>query len=398
MAASDLTSVAFIYKRLYSDRQVGDLAMRDHPLFRMINKEGGFVGASFHYPIRYGNPQGISGAFANAQTNASSSKGVQLTASRRPKFAVITMDGEAIAAAEGNRGAFLDLVTQETEGKLEELGDHLAFDLYRDGTCARGRRSSLAGDIVTLTVPDDARNFKVGMTVIADDTATGASPRTGSTTIAAIDEDAGTITLTSAAAIVAFADNDYLFTDGEQSTGMEGLASQIPLTAPTAGDSFRGIDRSVDTRRLAGVRVNDTATAIEENAGLCAVKISQVGKKASQVYLNPINFWQVARRLNAKVEYQGAGGTADYGFEYIAIHTPAGTLRTYSDPDCPTSRGYVCNPEATYIKHLRGLPHIVQDDGRPNLRQASANGIEARAAAWSNLILTMPGSCGVFAI
>lgn len=398
MAASDLTSVAFIYKKLYSDRQVGDLAMRDHPLFRMIAKEGGFVGTNFSYAVRYGNPQGISGAFATAQTNASSSKGVQMTATRKAKFGVITMDGEAIAASEGNRGAFMDLVTQETEGKIEEMGDHLAFDLYRDGTCARGRRSSASTNVITLTVADEARNFKVGMTVIADDTATGLSPRSGSTTVAAVNEDAGTVTLTSAAAITSFSDNDYLFAQGEESTGMEGLASNIPLTAPSSGESYRGIDRSVDTRRLAGVRVDDTATSIEENAGLVAVKISQVGKRANQLWLNPINFYAVARRLNAKVEYTGGGGEADYGFESIMIHSPAGTLRAYSDPDCPTNRGYVLNSEAIYLKHLRGLPHIVQDDGRPNLRQASANGIEARAAAWVNQILPIPGSHGVFSI
>lgn len=398
MAASDLTSVAFIYKKLYSDRQVGDLAMRDHPFFSMVAKEGGFTGSNFNYPIRYGNPQGISGAFATAQTNASSSKGVQLVATRKAKFAVITMDGEAIAASEGDRGAFMNLVTTETEGKIEELGDHLAFDSYRDGTCARGRRSSIAGDVVTLTLADDARNFKVGQTVIADDTATGLSPRTGSTTVAAVDEDAGTVTLTSAAAIVAFANSDYLFVQGEESTGMEGLASHFPLAAPTAGDSFRGIDRSVDARRLAGVRVDDTATSIEENAGLVAVKISQVGKKADQLWLSPLNFYAVARRLNAKVELQGAGGQAHYGFDSIMIHTAAGSLRCYSDPDCPPNRGYVLNSESMYIKHLRGLPHIVQDDGRPNLRQASANGIEARAASWCNLIVTLPGANGVFSI
>src|SRR5687768_7744908 len=105
MAASDLTSVAYIYKRLYSDRQVGDLAMRDHPLFKMLSKEGGFTGSAFFYAIRYGNPQGVGGSFPTSQGDVSSSKGVQLQASRKPKYGVITLNGEAMAAAEGNSGA-----------------------------------------------------------------------------------------------------------------------------------------------------------------------------------------------------------------------------------------------------------------------------------------------------
>lgn len=398
MAASDLSTVAYIYKRLYTDRATGDLAMRDHVLFKMISKEGGFVGVTFHYPIRYGNPQGISGTFADAQSGAASSKGVQLSTSRKTKYGVITLNGEAMAAAEGNKGAFLDLVTQETDGVIEEMGDSLAFDLFRDGTGNRGRRASLSSDTVTLTVADDARNFKVGMTVIADDTATGASPRVGSTTVAAVNEDAGTVTLTSAAAITSFADNDYLFRKGDPATCMEGLEKHFPLTAPTGGDSFRGIDRSVDPRRLAGVRIDDTATSIEENAGLVAVKISQVGKKADCLILNPIRFWEVARRLNAKVEYTDAGGKADYGFEFISIHSPAGTLKAYSDADCPTNRGYVLSLRTLYLKHLKGLPHIVQDDGRPSLRSSSADDIEARARAWVNAVCTEPGANGVFSI
>jgi hypothetical protein len=111
MSASTLTTVAFIYKRLYSDKDVANIAMRDHVWWAKIAKEGGFVGESFLYPIRYGNPQGISSTFANAQTNAKSSKGVQMRAYRKMQYGVITLDGEAIAAAKGNKGAFMDLVT-----------------------------------------------------------------------------------------------------------------------------------------------------------------------------------------------------------------------------------------------------------------------------------------------
>lgn len=398
MAASTLTTVAYIYKRKYSDRAVGDLAMRDHPFMKMASKEGGFNGSAWFYPIRYGNPQGISATFADAQTAASESKGLQLQASRKKKYGIITLDGEAMAAAEGNGGAFLDLVTQETDGVIEEHGDTLSFELYRDGKSDRGRRSSISTNTVTLTVADDARNFKVGMTVIASPNQDGSSPRTGSTTIAAVNEDAGTVTLTSAAAITSFADNDYLFRLGDANAGIEGLAAHLPLTAPASGESFRSVDRSVDTRRLAGVRVDDTGTPVEENAGNVAVKIAQVGKKANVLFLNPIKFWEVSRRLNAKVEYDGGGMKAAYGFESFDVHSPAGTLRAISDADCPPSRGYVLNLSCWYHKHLKGFVHIISDDGRPNLRKASEDSIEARTRSMGNLCCTEPGSNGVFSI
>ncbi len=401
-SASTLTSVAHIFKKYYSPDAVGDLAMRDHPFHKMVKKTGGFGGNSFDYAVRYGNPQGVSTLFADAQTDAASSKGVQFSASRFKKYGVITMDGEALAAAqEGPKGAFLDLVQSETEGILEELGDRLAFDLYRDGTGVRGIRSSESTDVTTLTVADDARNFKVGMTLWAADASDGSTPRSGTTPVTSVDEDAGTVGFDTSV-LVGYVDGDFLFANGDDQTSgagcLEGLALLFPLTAPVSGDSFRGKDRSADARRLAGVRVDDTATSIEENAGLVGVKIGQVGKRANAGFLNPIKFWEVVRRLNAKVEYDGGGGKADYGFEFVSIHTPAGSIKFYSDPDCPPSRGYIINTDSLCIKHLKSWPHIISDDGRPSLRQTSDDGVEARARAMGNLICTMPGANGVFSI
>jgi hypothetical protein len=396
--ASDLTTVAFIYMKKYADGAPADIAQRMHPLFGRITKKGGFVGTSFNYAIRYVNPQGVGGTFATTQTASANSKGKQLTALRFPKYGVITLNGEAMAAAP-DKGAFLDLVTMETDGILEEMGDSFAFDLYRQGYGQRGQRSSASTNVITLSNPDDARNFKEGMTVIADDTATGLSPRTGSTTIASVDEDAGTITLTSAAAITGFADSDYLFRAGDPGTCMEGLELCTPLTAPVyLSDSFRGIDRGSDVKRLAGSRLADTSNTIEENIGRVAIKVSQIGKKVDECYLNPVNFWAVARRLNAKVEYDGGGGEAKFGFETISISTPAGTVRVVSDPDCPTDRGRLINSSAHHLRTLRGLPHIIEDDGRPSLRSTNADSIEARARGWVNYIQTDPGAFGVFSI
>lgn len=392
--ASDLTTVAFIYKKKYSDRQVQTITERDHPRWARLAKKGGFTGTSFAYVVRTGNPQGISGTFTDAQDGAETSKGEQLLATRKPKFAVIKLDGEAIAASEGNDGAFYDLVTMETDGKLQEMGDTFAFDAYRSGNGMRGRRASISGNIITLSVADDARNFKRGMTLIASTSITGSAPRSGTAKVTGVSEKQGKVTVDNAAGITSFSDNDYLFRKGDPGTCMEGLAVTTPLTEPTAGDSFRGIDRSVDPARLAGSRVDDISTTIEENMGLGAVLCAQVGKQhtPTEGYLNPIKFFEVARRLGAKVMYDSNQRTAKYGFQYIEIATATGVMQVYSDPDCPTTLGYGERSEFDYILHLKGLPHIVKSDGLASLRMAAANGIEGRAASWCNYIQEDPAA------
>lgn len=399
---SNLTTVSYIYRRKYDDGRVGDLAMRDHPVMKMMTKSGGMGGPAtgWFYAIRYGNPQGISGTFSTAQSNASGSNGVQMQATRRKKYGVIQLDGEALAAAQDDKGAFLDLVTQESDGIIEEHGDTLAFELYRDGNGWRGQRSSISSDVITLSTADDARNFKVDMVLIASPNEDGSSARSGSATVVAVDEDAGTVEVDDASNITSFANDDYLFRQGDVGTIIDGFAAHLPLTAPSLGsDSFRGVDRGADPRRLSGVRVNDTATSIEENAGLCAVKISQIGKRANILSINPIKFWEAARRLNAKVTYDGGGVKAAYGFEGFDIHTPAGTLRAVADPDCPTNRGYVLNLRTWYWKHLKAWTHFIRDDGGGvSLRIYNDDGIEARTRSMGNVCCREPGCNGVFAI
>ena len=400
MAASTIANLQWLYKRVYADK-VGDSAMRKHLLFNKLRKEGGFTGEAFFYPIRTTNPQGIASTFASAQAAVSGSKGYQLQASRKKKYGYITLDGEAMAAASNDAGAFKRLVTTETDGVLEEFVDSLAFDAFRDGNGVRGVRGSISSNTITLATRDDARNFKINMALASGPNADGSSlnTHTGTITVTGVDEDLGTVTVSSAANMGSFADAHYLFRLGD--TGgvcMEGLAAHFPLTTPGGGDSFRGINRSVAPHQLAGSRVDDSTLSVEEVIRLLATKISQRGKKADMAVMNPIKFEEMVRRTNAKTIYDGGGDSATIGFENIKIATAAGTVSVFPDADCPTNRTYVLNTSTLYIKHLQGLPHLVDDDGKVNLRLAAEDSIEARVRAWSNMICTDPAANGVGAV
>ncbi len=394
MAASAIDTVSFIYKRDYSEHSIADITLRDHVWYAMLHKEGGFGGNDFAYPVRYGNPQGISGTFSKARANAKGSKGLQFVALRTHKFGVVTIDQEAILASKGNKKAFYNIVTMETDNVLEEMGDSLAFDFYRDKSGKRGRISAINGNVLTLTEPEDARNFKEGMTLQADNAEDGLTPSVGSWSVEKVDEDAGKVEVDDATGLSV---NDYLFRDGDPGTCMEGLKVCTPLVAPTAGDSFRGKNRSVNPTRLAGVRIDDTSLPPEVVVARLAVKASKTGKSHSvdEGFMSPERFLEASLRLNAKVEYTEGGGTANYGFQYIMVHTAAGIVRVYSDPDCPPDEVRVSRNGSQYIKHLEGIPHIVDSDGLPALRMTDENAIEARVESYHNLIQDDPAAQGV---
>ncbi len=397
-ATPTLTSnLGLILKSTYATG-IGDAATRKHPFMTMLSKQGGFTGTDYRYTVRFGNPASVSGTFANAQDGATYSRGLMFAASRFAKFGVISINGEAIRACGDSKGSLVDVVTMETDAVADEHMDRLAYDLYRDGTGKRGQRASISSNTITLVTADDARNFKVGMILIADDTSTGLSPRSGTATVTAVSLAAGTVTVDNAAGISSFQDSDYLFAQGDPGTCVEGLEVCTPLIAPSPSESFRSKDRSVYAELLAGSRINDTSTLIEDNAGLAALSVAAAGGSCDSLYLNPTKFWQVSRRMGAKIEYDGGGGEAVFGFERIVLATPAGLLKVYSDPDCPTNRGRGCLSTSHNYRTLGDLVHFADEDGQRVTREPSADAYQWRTRSLGNYIQPNTRDHFVFAI
>lgn len=401
MAITNSTSTAaYIFKTNYATG-IADTAMRMHPVFAQLRQgspapghAGDFVGSSFTYPMKFGNPQGISNSFTHAQAQASASKGVQFVATAVTKYGNVLVDGPSILKC-ADDGAFTDLVTLTTDDTIASHVNALAFDLYRSSTGIRGQRASISTNTVQLATIDDARNFEIDQTVGASPNADASSPRTGTTTVTAVNLQLGQVTLASAAAITSFADNDFLFNAGDptgQGTSLgswNGMDDSTPLSAPGGGDSFRSVNRSVYIERLSGTRLATTTSlnqTIEESIGQAAILVNTVGGTISDAALNPINFWAVARRGNARVEMAQAGGELKYGFERATISTPAGTIILWSDPDCPTNRCRGFDRDSHYIRKNSELVHIINDDGNYNLRSTSADSIETRTRTLANYI------------
>lgn len=413
MAVTNTTSTAaYIFRTDYAG-SIGDTAMRQHPLLQMMLKgskapghEGDFVGANFTYPMKFGNPQGVSNSFTHAQAQASATKGVQFVATAKTKYGNVLVDGPSILKC-ADDGAFVDLVTITTDDTINAHVNALAFDLYRSTSGIRGQRASISTNTVQLGTIDDARNFEIDQTVGASPNADGSSARTGTATVTAVNLQLGQITLSNAASIASFSDNDYLFNAGDpsgQGTSLgswQGMEDSTPLSAPGGGDSFRNINRSVYVERLSGTRLSSTTSlnqTIEESIGQAAILVNAVGGITRQATLNPINFWAVVRRGNARVEMQSAGGELTYGFERAVISTPAGSITLISDPDCPTNRCRGFDPESHYIRKNGELVHIINDDGNFNLRSTSADSIETRTRTLADYIQNNTRNHWVFQI
>jgi len=405
----DLTQGAFeaMMKELYPAGVPENVATRRHPFLNMIKKKDDFEGDALIIPIIYENPGGRAATFADAQTYANASKSLKWVLTQKADYGVVYIDALAIRSSRSNKGAFVNARKTEIDLMLKALGNSAAHSLYRGGygAIAQSETNVPGGtDFFECVDHDDARHFSVGMTYEFADGSDGSTPRTTFqyNVCSAVNEETGIITF-EADLNGDIESLDYVFPVGDTVPAgtqlkMTGLAAWVPLTTPSGGESFFGVDRSVHPTRLAGHRLNATGNSIEENILTLSESIVRAGGAPDKCFISHGNFNNLIKGLGTKVEYDGAGGKADVGFGGVQIHTSAGPVMVHPDPDCPSDRGYCLQMDTWAIHHLDGFPHIDTLDGNNALRQSAADGIEVRARYWGELACVAPAWNGVFAI
>lgn len=417
-----------LLKELYPSGVPEDIMMRSHLLMSKLKKDGEAYGEYMVIPVIVDNPSGRSADIASLLSSTGGPIGP--TTSRKfnvtlaSDYAATWIDELTIRKAANDKGAFVNARKFEIDGLLRQLGNSLAHALYRagDGTVGRGDSAySVAGNVITLLTRADTKFFGLGMVLDfipnVGGTPTGAARAvaTQRVVVTKIDEDAGTVTCAldvTGAAVVALSTNytgvtnaDWIAPIGDYNqnfatTGavkIKGLAAWIPLTTPSGGESFYGVDRSTFPTRLAGSRLNDSTAPAEDSIMVLAEMMHERGANPDFVVVSPRQFTKISKRMNARVEFDSAGGTANYGFMKFMIATSAGMLPVYADPDCPEDRGYILTLSTWAIKHL-GLPEIVTSDGLSALRRPGLDQIEIRCRYYAQLVCYAPGHNGVFAV
>lgn len=394
MTALSTTLLADALKEYYTDKEIARLGYTKNPFLAMVNKDTKWTGKEHVLPIQYTRPAGRSNTFATAQANTAPSKYEAFKLTTVKDYGIVHVETEAIYASEGQpMRSFVEARKNEADGIIKALQQNLAMMLYRNGGNARGRRASLSTNTVTLTEPNDVVNFEVDMVVAADTTdGTSGSINAGTTTITAVDRDAGTITLASAAALTGFADNDYLFVAGDFGTGVSGLDAWLPSSAPGA-TAFFGVDRSVDTSRLGGIRYSDSNPLVEKIKRAVA-RVWREGATPDHMFINPADWVELEIMLGDRVQYDRVkSSVGEFMFDAIKIATPFGMVRVIGDPNCPKGVGYLLTLETWKFVSRGSAPRVLNPDNQGDwMRQGSSDGIEGRFGWFGQLGCSAPGS------
>lgn len=395
------TTVAYALKRIYSKRAVENLVYKDNPLLALIPKKSGFTGSAKGFAVRFGDGQARSATFSSAQSQVQgtangqgNNTGVQFLLTRVKDYQLWQIETEAMMATQDDMGAFLSMMTGEVNSALNNAGRSVAHALYGDGSGARGQRASASTNVITLSNVNDVVNFEVGMGIEAAATLTGAK-RSGSTYVTAVDRDAGTVTLNSAAAITSFADNDYLFNIGDSANAggtplrISGLEAWNPSSAPSS-TAFFGVDRSVDVARLGGLRIDVSTLNPEEGLVTAIHRLAREGGSPDYLFENPLDVKNIHLALGSKAvtEYTQVG---DIGFGTIRVTGPKGDVRVVADFNAPSAVGRLLTLNTWELSHMGELFNVLDQDGARVSRVYNSDAFEGRIAFYGNLGCYGPG-------
>jgi len=400
--ALDLPSFDAALKQHYTSDMVENMVYQDNPLLAMIPKYEDFGGKNLPIPLLYGNPQGRSATFSNAQTRgaASASQLADFVLTRVKDYSIATIDNETLEASKGNKNAFMEAATTEIDGAIHVLSRSLAVGLYRDSSKYVGQVSAepaeAATTVITLTNLEEITNFEIGMDIVIWSAKSGGTQRTfdGTATaalISAVDRDAGSITLADAYdSSGTIAASDYLFINGDRGLGISGLEGWLPSSAPSA-TSYFGVDRSVDTTRLGGVRYDASAQPIEEGLIDAASRLAREGGKPDYCFLNYAKYAELEKSLGSKVQYIDLSVNAQVGFRGILINGPRGPIKVIADQNCLAGSAFMLTMKSMKLYSLGKAVRVIDTDGLQMLRQASSDGVEVRYGFYGNVGCRAPG-------
>ena len=396
-----------VHRELWPEQRVVEEVYVGCPTLGLINKQQTMGYDGKHIALQYGRNQGRSRSFTTAQANVSANTFEKFFVTSVDDYAVFELTGKLIRSNVNPSASFLvDAMERETRGAMEQIKRSLCVNLLGDGTGTRGEIAAASGltegggeTVIALKRPADVKNFEPGMNIVAASTATGSLRDSGTSyPIVGVDLLNGTVTVTGTAATTSsWANDDFLFMEGDASNGgtglpmLAGLRAWVPDTAPSSGESFFTVDRSDYPQQLAGWRFAPSdlgsTTTIRDTILKSYGVMSRMGQKVRSnapktIIMNGEDYTDFLDELDSHgtwcepVRRQGNG--VELFYDGIAIQTAIGRAEIFQDDQQEAGRCFAINPSTWTLDSIGPAPAFAEEDGLRLMRKASADTYEGR--------------------
>jgi len=203
--------------------------------------------------------------------------------------------------------------------------------------------------------------------------------------------------------------NDYLFIEGDYGSKLVGLDGWIPDVAPTPGENFLGLDRSVDREKLAGFLVDQTGAADTMSAIIDGLnQMAGDGCNPDHAFMGTAEWGKVLKAVEGKSQYQrekvearvkvGEGAQTRevvISVGTIVVDTQSGPVRLVPDPDIKPGRVYPLRMDTWELRSLGEAPFLEKTDAGELRVVENDDAREMRVKLYGNLLCEAPSQNGV---
>jgi hypothetical protein len=397
-------NMAAILKTIFPSGLPKDATYKDNPLLALMPKATDFYGEDAKAPLKYAPNAGRSSTFSTAQSNSTNVKNVAFRYIRKSDYAVARITNELILASKNNSGAFVSALKQEIDSAQLNVSNSAAQAVYGNGSGCIGQIASsttLASTLIKLANPEDIVFFEVDYRIKLSASNGGGSVKSGVLTVVAVDRELGTITVDQniSSGVATAALGDFISIEGDYDKKMAGMAAWLPAVAPTSGDNFFGVDRSLDVTRLAGFRGDLSALPIEEALIQGGMKIGRDGGKVDHVFMSFQKYADLTKSLGSKVQYVDVmAKDAGIGFQGVKVNLGKSIATVIPDRNCPDNKMFMLQLDSWKVHSLEGMPMILDMDGLKMLRVSNDDAAEIRVGYYAQIACNWPGANGQFSI
>lgn len=400
---TDLASMSAVTKELYDGQLVSDEIFMRNKFFMMLAKHEDFVGNPWPIPMAIGTGQGISTTFSDSQGYSTPAIYDRFSLTRTRKYGTAVIDRETRLAVVQSKGSFVDTVKDTLGKKIQGVVNRLAYEAFRGTTGTLGFISTITTGVIVLTQQSDQRGFEVDMFLQCNATSGGATPLPTGAWIVAVNKVAGTVTVSLTQGGVPASPLNWqagyaLLAVGDNNGALAGVSAWIPPegSRPVAGQTFFGVDRSVDPLRLAGYAADLSQSNFEEALINAATQLSAYEGNPDYAWVTPTTWGALAMSVDAKRIISADTDRAGISVKAIEYYGPEGIIKVVSDPNVPAQRCMLLQMDTWGLKSLEAAPHLQVDEGLTWWRGATADNAEARVSFYGNVYCNSPMKNGNF--
>lgn len=402
-------TVSYLLNKMFP-KGLADATFRDpeNTFLALVDKNPDAVGDSFEVAVQYSRGAGRSSDYATAKRNINGGAGVKFRFPYVDIYQFVQVPAKEWKAAMRS-GGVTNILDLKFRNGMRGIKQELAVDVAGDGAGTKGQIGFLVGTGAATPYPSSpnvvAGSFRVkdwrtlnaldqGVVLVSNPNRVGnpGTMRAGTAIITKVDRDNGDIfyTATNSWAPVV---NDYIYVEGDYGAKMNGVRAWIPDSPPITGDNFGFVDRSVDSMRLSGIRVDMTGQATYESALVLGMEKFRIYGAGTDILItSPYDYTRLENELGNKKRIVDIPNRYELGLTGLKLAD--GSVLT-QDPWFPKGRVYPLAMETWSLESIGDAPHLADEDGLKMLRADNLDGFNAMMRAWVNLKCEDPSRNGV---